>query len=438
MKHVISVLLALALMAMGCQALAEGGFAVTLETLDPQTLNIDAQALEAIAGGEIAAVSPDGGTFLVAGKDLAVIARPEGMKLIAVNPRRGAGDEDGTLARMLNKSYGLRVLTGEGGAAFSPDGRYAALTSIHLIDIMRSLGLILVDLETGELFRAVAYGDKPRDDDFGLVTGACFSADSGSVYYTVYGHSNRLCRYDIATGEVQTLYEELYQNFLPQMARLPDGSLLMIGQYAGARTKGLLTYAPPGGGLPVAMLTDDAGGSWSAHLTDFPVVWWYPNLMLWSEACGCALLSGQHGLVYGMDLHLLLQRVEPAADMAGMDTFYAIDLQTRLPMALDVEAAEAIVREGRVQERLAVIAGVCLSPEGEYAAVLSSIKDDIALTVVRLSDMSAVVAENIDAMMLDTSLLHQDPRLYWTRTGGEELLILSSPFGTRAAALRMN
>ena len=45
MKHVISVLLALALMAMGCQALAEGGFAVTLETLDPQTLNIDAQAL---------------------------------------------------------------------------------------------------------------------------------------------------------------------------------------------------------------------------------------------------------------------------------------------------------------------------------------------------------------------------------------------------------
>lgn len=183
------------------------------EDLDPEVI-------------EPRALSPDGETCLLSIGAGLYIHRNGELTLVAPNPDRGPEDQG---KEQLDKLQGeLGRMLEQDSVAWSPDGRYAALTFANrALNSGRFLDLMLLDLESGDLFLCESTPSKIREEGTVAALYALFDEDGKSLYYVVYGNVGddgraALRRYDLKTGTAETLI--VSPDFLGWPGLFMDGS----------------------------------------------------------------------------------------------------------------------------------------------------------------------------------------------------------------------
>jgi hypothetical protein len=121
---------------------------------------------------------------------------------------------------------------GSEGITWSPDGRYAVLTSFKQVFMMMRFiyGLYIIDTDTGELICADTYPIKFTDGAASVIQ-ACFDPSGRYLYYMLYGNINPDCRvtlmrYDMETGEKQQLLKCPQNTAYPKLAQDSRGRLI--------------------------------------------------------------------------------------------------------------------------------------------------------------------------------------------------------------------
>lgn len=190
------------------------------------------------------AASLDGSIWLYSMDSLPVVYRNGELTAVTANPARGAADQGN---EQLDKiSYSLDTMLERGGIAWSPDGRYAALTfPRQFLTYAKIYDLILIDLENGDMFLAES---TPADKS--LINGgfaplyARFDESGKFLYYIIYGDLGEdtraaLRRYDVETGLAETVcaspvllaWPGLYPDIEGQLRCLID--TLRINEHSG-------------------------------------------------------------------------------------------------------------------------------------------------------------------------------------------------------------
>ena len=177
-------------------------------------------------------VSTNGGvTLLTNGQEL-YIMRGAMLTAVSMNLSRSAYTEKYMYTQVFRfMSMDVSQWVGTEGFVWSPDGRYVSINNARMfLQQRRSIhGLLLLDIEKGELFSAKAYEMKSEDEHFGAVTGTCFDETGRYLYYLEYGENvTTLGRYDLNEGSHESLCTVNGITFCPGLGFNSQGGLECI------------------------------------------------------------------------------------------------------------------------------------------------------------------------------------------------------------------
>ena len=355
---------------------------------------------------QLLSLSPSGGSalFIYAGWGLSLY----GGKYHLLYPAYEKGVEDayGNLQTYAER-YATRMFTdliGSEGVVYSPDGRYAAVYNVKrtVYNGHFDLDPVLIDLSTGEMILTATYPNKMKEENAGAVTTACFSADSRTFYYMVYGRFGenrmRLCRYDLAAGTTETLLETELQAWRPHLSMTAGGDFLVVvddpkesalGIAENREGSWIMDRKAPAAGMKLFRLTD----------------------LRYSANSGYAVLAGGMGSGFSSAFQVL----EPDGDLSGFNQYLSLEKATDRIVAMTAEEYENAIRED--MERMAgqgnqqyapgpdypyrTILNVILSPDGHYALLNTSGTSREGhsrdLFLVRLDDLAVRKVGGLDA-----------------------------------------
>lgn len=330
--------------------------------------------------------SPSGNSGLYLFDDVLVCMYEDEYRIAYPSETRGAADEYGNLEKYMNALP--RSFPGREGVVYSPDGRYAAAChyEMALIDARYFIDPILIDLSTGEVFLTATYASKVKEDNAGVATTACFSADGRYFYYMLYGkmheHLTALYRYDLTTGETEFCCSASDCTYYPTLWEMPDGELIILEDtIKNVEHTGVAVYS-------------EAHGEWTfrSRQNPLPMENWYSKELLYSKNSGYAFAAGRIAWMYG---ETCFQCFRPGDDFEGMDRYYAVspDGSKLLDLSAD-EVAElsAIIgpnNSSDLPDHMQTILCARLSPDGYYALLMTwDSANEAKLYLVRLEDMS--------------------------------------------------
>ena len=372
-------------------------------------------------------LSPDGRAALLADGQALYAWRDGKISPVLPNWTRGVRPLSANADKLWAQAYRMLAAGDATSVAWSPDGRYATVTSYRqtLLNARFDADPHLIDMETGEVFLTAAYGTKPaKDENAGAPTAACFSRDGRYVYYMLYGRNiggcrTALTRYDLQTGRYELCCSATDLDYYPPLCELRDGSLLMLRDVATNRTRqqpmGLARYAETGAGWM------SFGQPFRAELTGARV-----TTLRYNADSGCALtvvtLGGQYSV--------LLQRFFPDRDYEGLGEAWAFDAESGALTAVSAaEATEALKAAVQAERPVPYETVFCaaLSPDGRYALCKTASGGQLRLRMIRLSDMSAIPVSAPDEQELLTLPADRNTVLWCGDT-----LLISTQNGVKA------
>lgn len=177
-------------------------------------------------------VSPDGKTALVNLFGALTIVNEDAQIPVRAAENRGVADEYGNLETMLHV---VMNQPGKVSVVWSPDGRYASITSSNMVGIGRFYwDPLIIDLQSGEIFLVASYPSDMGEEAWGAVFAACFSRDGRSFYYMVAGRAYEelysLVCYDLETGGVELCYSGAELGLGSPLWETADGALACSSQ----------------------------------------------------------------------------------------------------------------------------------------------------------------------------------------------------------------
>ncbi len=384
------------------------------------TGDIDAALAEALGQSEFVLLSksPAGNSGIIASGGTAFTLY-DGKYHYVYPSAKGTSDEYSNLEKYYSFfSSRFRTLLGEEGIVYSPDGKYAFVSSkqITLMQMNLFIDPILLDLSTGELILTATYSNLPmKDENAGAVTSAMFSSDNQYFYYVLYGRFGdarvRLYRYNLNSGETEMCFQSEKNLYYPQIAELEDGSILMLDDaFRGDET----------GGLVIASCNN---GSWTLEEENLKVEHslFYPKRLMYSANAGLACLLGDIAVSGG--LPVAFQLVSPAMNFEGIGQYWCIRKDTNEVAAISPEEyLESIAadEQNRGKESFGFspvypyqnILNAVFSPDGNYL-LLNTISNSLNgksrnLFLLRLEDMTLRQVSGLDAGKILVSALGRD------------------------------
>ena len=248
--------------------------------------------------------SPDGKTMLWQGSDMNLYLTRDGLVIpVQAAPDKGAGDPYGKL------EVDMKVLGGSfpsyEGVAWSPDGKYAALTlKVRAVQNARPMDLVVLDTETGEAYLAVALSNSFKDEHFGSVYEACFDHTGRYIYFLGrirdMSEADSLFRFDMNTSEVQLVRENMFAVTAHSLFERADGTWMVLHtqDYSGKYPEAVSICGEAGmgdGALAIfRALTGSAlpAGGAQQYTRLLPYSVWFTQRMLYSAASGYGLKLG--------------------------------------------------------------------------------------------------------------------------------------------------
>ena len=375
-----------------------------------------------------ASISPDG-THVAAiltlpdGNSTPVVMTQDQVAMIYPTTRRGVEDTYGHLQKTYNswfagnaprKPMGL----GDEGMIWSPSGRYFSVSNAVTLYNYMHLDLcnpILIDSQTGEMFLLDTFDSKPMMDSAGAAITGCFSADERYFYIVFYGNaydtSYTLLRYDLETGEKQTM-GSLALSAYPRLTELRDGRLMTIVDQLKVDQPQGLAFFPLDGSTEYIPMPVNVGA-------------YYANRLYYAAESGWMLIRGKCGVRQQPGVTPLL-RIRPDGDASeGLETGWLLNWLEGSMEPLDL--GTLLTESGEPSEdalqalegRCAYLMDVKLSPDGRYAA-LEAVKDqEVGIFILRLEDMAVLPAEGIETSFEMTlgALNGGMPALDWSEAG---------------------
>ena len=323
-------------------------------------------------------------------------------RIIYPSSTRGVPDEYGNLSKFC--STALRSLIGDEGVVYSHDGRYASLfnTDISLMKGQFFLDPIVIDLSTGEAILTATYQNKAREDNAGVVTTACFSADDRYLYYILYGRTSdyrtTLYRYDFKTSSTEKCFTGYDTTYYPKLSETMDGSLIIIND----------TMLSDGRSGLVDMSISNGIWESSEYGESVTIKYWYASRLMYSQNTGNAILTGNSRLSQG--INFACQYFRPDDEIWKLDEFLTVSLETDEIEVISASNIESIVKTWSQDGKSLIDFPYCrilcaqLSPDGNYLLLLTSnhigTEDETEmqkLLLVRLDDMETREIMGINA-----------------------------------------
>ena len=423
-------------------------------------------------------LAPDGETMLWAGQDGLYLTRNGQITPVKAAPERGAGDPYGKLEKYMPTI--TRMIPAEEGVCWSPDGRYALLTNKRqMLQNMRSLDLMLLDTQTGEMFLAAAFSDKIRDENAGFIYEAKFDRSGRYVFFTGRIPSislfDSLFRFDMDTGEIEHVNECLYATISPSLFETAEGDWLVLASREGGG-RGPETLYRCSSQVPdetMQALYKLVGGQYPhlgtdgrAYSRQLPASLIRTERMVYSADSGYGLMkvdspSSQFLPQYTKDISetaaaasafpqafvkmLRLNRITP--DGAEMDQYWYLmddspDLSQvsirqadadalrwlraaandRTPALTEEEdAALGALARDLLMSRVLYVSAAALSPDGHYAMLNAGFEQTWGLFLLRLDDMElrpVSAPEGLASNAVGTQLGQQfRPGIVWNPDG---------------------
>ena len=310
--------------------------------------------------------SPDGSKAILMDEEHAYILSGNVITMILPNYLRGVRDEYASFSRFLKMKP--TQWAGSEGLIWSPDGRYAVLTS-YATTLIRGqfiYGLYLIDTQTGELFCADTYPNMLMDGGASVFQ-ACFDETGRYVYYMLWGslyEDSRisLMRYDMQTGMKQRLLA------CPHFAAYPKLQLDSAGRLFNLLDN---TKANEPLGLSVYQQED---GNWvsTAYTFSKPMAAIRPMYMEIGSADMGVML---HNLSFQGKSSMAVGRFFADGSLTGYDELLLIEgfdapRASILPLPAYGDGSEL----GKKTEngRVLLCLNIQLSPDGRYAMILAT------------------------------------------------------------------
>lgn len=372
------------------QALADGKTPVLLPAALPDA---------APEGGALLSLSPDGKAALWKTGSSLCLTRDGKLLPVVVAPERGVGDPYQKLEKDLVMI--ARYLPGQEGVAWSPDGRYAALTcKDQVAKANRPLDLMVLDAQTGEVFLTVACDAKFLAENGGVVYEAKFDGTGRYLYFTArlraFSKTDALYRCDLATFQTELVCEGMTALLAPGLFEKADGSWLVLGapDTHTAKSPEILEILSPA-----------SPQSRQRFARFMPAAMWQTEYMRYSSASGYGLMIG-HSLTSASNGYdgnapalyarillnaICLSRITP--EKTDMDQYWLFRADAEDLSDLKIEALDAdtlsmvrqIVNEGSVtagddaklkeyadalvRHPAQIATCACLSPDGRWALI---------------------------------------------------------------------
>ena len=473
MKKLISLLLALALMPCGVFAMAQDYDGVLDAAFEAGQLSfakaalpepdaadcelivpegfweragvepMDEAALRALMGRttlRLYSFSPDGiravGQYQADELILPVVVSAGRVAVIVPATGRGVEDAYGVMDEVyrrffLREDKTMPLGLGFEGAAWSPSGRYLWLgnnsRALNGADFEAGSPFI-VDTETGELFALDSFDTDRRSDETGCWVACCFSEDESRLYAMCYGKRfggfyGPLC-YSLEGGEAQPLGDGTEHASSAALYCMKDGSLLTLsegGSKGNTFRQGLVKIAADGTTEATEFSFDP--NSWSACRVEY------------SAESGWAIIEGgatpgggfSRGLIEGFQCVRVSDSLTDGADIAWFfplegDGLASMDHgQINEMRLMDSEAIKSV---GYFKS----IIGMCLSPDGRYAAIIAgTFSTGLGLYVVRLEDMAVLRAQGFEAEDADRLIFDASSNRYMMNWSEAGLLVNDGP-----------
>jgi hypothetical protein len=308
--------------------------------------------------------SPDGSKAILLDEEHAYILKDNTITMILPNYLRSVHDSYGGFSRF-NKMQPAQW-AGSEGITWSPDGRYAVLTSFKQVFMMMRFiyGLYIIDTDTGELICADTYPIKFTDGAASVIQ-ACFDPSGRYLYYMLYGNINpdsrvALMRYDMETGEKQQLLACPQNTAYPKLAQDSRGRLINLTD---------TTQPDEFLGLNVFEQKD---GVWTAKAFAFsqPSMNVRPQYMDIGSAGFGILLQNviYNGLVGTLPGRFLADDSFTGYDELLLITSMDASAATAMPLSAYGDGIEFNEKIGRGE--VLQCANIKLSPDGHYALLL--------------------------------------------------------------------
>lgn len=263
---------------------------------------------------------------------------------------------------------------------------------------------VIIDLATGEMILTATYPNNIiKEENAGAITSACFSADNKSYFYTIIGRFGdnrvRLCRYNLGTGNTETLFETEDWACRPHLSQLANGSFMLISD--GTKESALACFENKNGEWSLKRMVPFVNTKAMYHLTD----------VRYSANSGYAILSG--GISTGY--FYAFQMLKPDEDFSGFDQYLSLSVDTNEIVKTTAEEYEQTIKdhmrtpeEGETQlihtdldYPYQLILNIILSPDGHYAMLNTSAQsmdgNSRNLFLVRLDDLAVRKISGLDA-----------------------------------------
>ena len=228
-------------------------------------------------------ISPDGRCVIWSDYQSLYLIRDGAAVPVKAAPDRGAGDPYESLEKNLSR---MGMTYGQEGICWSPDGRFALLTSkFEALRNHQTIGLMVLDTENGEVFQALALSRTLLKEEGGLLIEARFDRTGRYVYFTGIVNSLSqgeigLYRCDMDTYETQRICGIPGLTGAPGLYETPDGGWLVLGATGPEYGDREAVYACGDGGAAQPSVRAFKSGTWSTQS------------MLYSARTGYGLVIG--------------------------------------------------------------------------------------------------------------------------------------------------
>ena len=187
-------------------------------------------------------VSPDGQRILCSESNQLFVLAGDTLRAVALNLSRCVFNREGMEQAIWYASLKPSQMIGAEGYIWSPDGKHLCVMNARMaLANMRSVPLMLIDTEKGEMFSIKTY-QKGNIRLFSTAMQGLFSADSRYLYYTEFlSGATRLCRYDL-THETHKLLADTHERLpaFPGLGMNAQGEIISF--VAGTRHNALLAF----------------------------------------------------------------------------------------------------------------------------------------------------------------------------------------------------
>ena len=313
------------------------------------------------------------------------------------------------------------------GIIISNDGRYAVIPEYEywLEKGMYLVNPFLIDLSTGEMFLTATYERKTRNSDspWGAVMAACFSQDSGSMYYVLAGNSTEdacaLYRYGIDSAETELCCSMPYSLSGSRMFECADGSLILMEDGYRRHTDDE---------LPGLVRIRREGQEWKCEKQSFRQPYLTGEQAFdYSDHSGYALACvGGHQARQKPGTEFTVFRPE---NEETFDWSYAIQKGTNQIVRRQLSEQETVFDE----ENCYRLNKMLLSPDGYYAAAYVSDRETrtYRLFLIRLETLECVEVSGV-AQKYGADALGFAPIMMWNLDG----ILLRGEGGTKLYRIR--